>query len=151
MREYEFVVIEIMVYNGMSPCSTSLLWVYCGRRWTFWTCTGLRKFKGTEHNTNRISVSFRYWEITFQKVYTSIWDNLYNLCTGEEERLFMYQKSFSFNRLTARDADKESSTLILYATSFHLRLLVRRCVLNQLVPIRRRSTSCVWQQSTFEL
>ena len=31
--------------DGMSLCSTSLLGVYCGRRWTFWTCTGLRKFK----------------------------------------------------------------------------------------------------------
>ena len=31
--------------DGMSLSWTSLLGVYCGRRWTFWTCTGLRKFK----------------------------------------------------------------------------------------------------------
>ena len=31
--------------DGMSLYSTSLLGVYCGRRCTFWTCTGLRKFK----------------------------------------------------------------------------------------------------------
>ena len=31
--------------DGMSLSSTSLLGVYSGRRWTFWTCTGLRKFK----------------------------------------------------------------------------------------------------------
>ena len=31
--------------DSLSLCSTSLLRVYCGRSWTFWTCTGLRKFK----------------------------------------------------------------------------------------------------------
>ena len=31
--------------DGMSPCSTSLLELYCDRRWKFWTCTGLKKFK----------------------------------------------------------------------------------------------------------
>ena len=31
--------------DGMSLCWTSLLGVHCGRWWTFWTCTGLRKFK----------------------------------------------------------------------------------------------------------
>ena len=30
---------------SMSLCSMSLLGVYCGRRLTFWTCMGLRKFK----------------------------------------------------------------------------------------------------------
>ena len=34
---------------------------------------GLKEVYGIEHNTNCISVSFRCWEITFQKVYTSIW------------------------------------------------------------------------------
>ena len=31
------------------------------------------------HNKNCISVSFRCWEITFRRVYTSIWDTLYKL------------------------------------------------------------------------
>ena len=38
--------------DGMSLCSTLLLAVYCGRRWTFSTSTGLRKFK--ESNTTQI-------------------------------------------------------------------------------------------------
>ena len=28
--------------DSMSVCSTSSLGVYCGRKWTFWTCMGLR-------------------------------------------------------------------------------------------------------------
>ena len=32
--------------DGMWLCSTSSLGVYWDRRWTFWTCTGLRKFNG---------------------------------------------------------------------------------------------------------
>ena len=35
--------------DGMSLCSTSLLGVYCGRRWTFWTCTGSLRNR-TQHN-----------------------------------------------------------------------------------------------------
>ena len=31
--------------DGMSLCSTLLLGVYCRRRFTFWACTDLRKFK----------------------------------------------------------------------------------------------------------
>ena len=41
--------------DGMSFCSTSLLGVYCCRRWTFWTCTGLRKFK--EYDTTQLYFS----------------------------------------------------------------------------------------------
>ena len=51
--------------DGMSLSSTSP-GVHCGRRWTFWTCTSLRKL---EQNTNCISVSLCCWEITFQRVH----------------------------------------------------------------------------------
>ena len=33
------------LHSETCPRSTSLLGVYCGRRWIFWTCTCLRKFK----------------------------------------------------------------------------------------------------------
>ena len=40
------------------------------------------------HNKNWISVSFRCWEITFERVYTSIWDTLYyhNIRCRREEK-----------------------------------------------------------------
>ena len=46
------VFIELWTYtnpDGMSLCSMSLLRLYCGRRWTVWTCAGLKMFK--EQNT----------------------------------------------------------------------------------------------------
>ena len=38
---------------------------------------GFKEVYGIEHNTHRISVSLRCWEITIQRMYTSIWDTRY--------------------------------------------------------------------------
>ena len=49
------------------------------------------------HNKNCISVSFRYWEVTFPRVYTSIWDTVYTYISSSSSEYSAQGQVFHLN------------------------------------------------------